>query len=79
MENPAETGSAGEKSCRWCGSHCHCGLRAVGAIVLLLVGGIVGYLMGRCGMMSRHCSYEKTQPMESSAPVTPPAPPQKQK
>jgi hypothetical protein len=41
-----------------CGSGCRCcGAKAVKALVLLLIGGIVGYLIGG------HCMFKKGCPM----------------
>jgi hypothetical protein len=55
-----------------CGSGCRCcGGKAIKALVLLLVGGILGYLVGG------HCAgYRSMCPMAgmtSSAPANPPA------
>jgi len=46
----------GEEACcsgGSCGSGCGCGIRVIAAVVLLLLGGIIGYLMGA------HCGYHK--------------------
>jgi hypothetical protein len=62
---------AGEKE-GCCGSGCHCcGGKAVKTLVLLLIGGIIGYLLGG------HCAFKKGCPMMggtmSGAPMSAPA------
>ncbi len=42
-----------EKDCCGKGGCCHCGAKLILAVVLLLVGGVVGYLMGT------HCAGRK--------------------
>lgn len=54
------------------GCRCRCGGKLIAAIVLLLLGGVIGYLGGtRCGMHKMHCAMSMGGAM--SAPMTPPA------
>jgi hypothetical protein len=66
----AEMKEESGKSCS-CGGGCGCcGGKAIKALVLLLVGGILGYLVGA------HCAGRSMCPMSGmtmSAPANPPA------
>jgi hypothetical protein len=55
MENDKKKEKDGEESCcssgHGCGGCGGCGCRAILAVLLLLVGGLIGYVMGtHCGM-----------------------------
>ena len=68
MENDAK--QEGEKGgCCSGGAKRCCGCKCVKALVLLLVGGLLGYVLGG------HCAYKKACPMTGmmSAPVSTPA------
>lgn len=55
-----------EKCCSkgGCGGHCGCGAKMILAVVLLLLGGIIGYLMGsHCGLhRGMGCPYSMSIP-----------------
>ena len=55
-----------EKKC--CGIHCSCCVcKAIKAVVLLLLGGVIGFFIGRCG--SRMCPVSGgPAPMVNTAP-----------
>ena len=56
QNNPEETKRCGHGS-----GHCCCSLKAIGAILLILIGWMVGFLMGShggfCGKGKRDCDY----------------------
>jgi hypothetical protein len=58
-----------------CGHH-HCCGKWVGAILLLLVGGLAGFFIGRChsGMCKMKMSADQTAPATPAAAPAPAAP-----
>ena len=60
-----------KKSCH--GGHCGCGIKVIGAIVLILIGWICGYLMGACGKGKSMCSYNAMPGCPMSSASQPPA------
>ncbi len=70
MESEKESKDEGQKNGCHSKKHCCCG-KAIMAIALLLIGGIIGYLCGsHCSMYKNMCSMEK---MKSNCPITQPA------
>ena len=56
-----------EKTCCSSGCRCCCA-KAIGALILLLLGGLIGYLAGHCGSVKRMCPV-MTNPPALSAPA----------
>ena len=54
-----------KEGCHSRGHHCCCG-KAIAALVLLLLGGVIGYLMGRCSLLCDKKGYG----MMSACPMT---------
>jgi hypothetical protein len=69
MEN--QDAKTEKESCCSSGKGCGCGKgccagKAAFALILLLIGGLIGYFVGHCGMHRGYC------PMPMSAPMVPP-------
>lgn len=76
MEEKKEDGSCGKGGC---GIRCGCcACKAIKALVLLLVGGIVGYCVGHC-RGPRMCAMPMAPAMQSESAPTPVMPPHKGK
>ena len=66
MEEKKEEGTGG-KSC--CGIHCGCcTCKTVKGLVLVLIGGAIGFGIGRCG--SRMCPVPTASVQSESAPMS---------
>jgi|GEM_PF-2530202 len=77
MEEKKEEGAACGKG--GCGIHCGCCVcKAIKALVLLLIGGVIGFLLGRCCGGHRMCAMApaaaSAPAADASAPATTPAP-----
>ena len=75
MEEKKEEGNGG-KVC--CGIHCSCcTCKAIKGLVLLLIGGAIGFGIGRCG--SRMCPMPTAASVQSDSAPMPAAAPKKAK
>ena len=56
----------GTGSCGCCGGHRCCAGKAALVLVLLMIGGLIGFGIGRCHSGHGHCYYPMHCPMSST-------------
>ena len=75
MDEKKEDGTCAKGAC---GMKCGCcACKAVKAVVLLLIGGVIGFLIGRCCGHSRMCAMAQpvvSAPADAAAPAPAAAP-----
>jgi hypothetical protein len=69
VEGTEKEGCCGSAGSCGCGGHRCCGGKAALVLVLLLIGGLIGYAVGHCHSYRMGCSYPMGGHME--APATP--------